>query len=152
MILDQGFAWNGTAHSSLSQVAKAITGASCNSHRFFGLRFGLTQNLAANEHLQYWPWIHEVCASTGGFPGSKIASLRAARERLAKRPRDSPRVRPVGHLRILSQDLLEGARDLTLFEIRLSAIDSLSRGSEPGKPLAKVPTIESPSTSSTHPT
>ena len=88
MILDQGFAWNGTAHSSLSQVAKAITGASCNSHRFFGLRCGLTQNLAANEHLQYWPWIHEVCASTGGFPGSKIASLRAARERLAKRPRD----------------------------------------------------------------
>jgi hypothetical protein len=38
MILDQGFAWNGKTHSSLSQVAKAITGVSWNGHRFFGLR------------------------------------------------------------------------------------------------------------------
>ena len=38
MILDQGFAWNGTTYSSLSQVAKAITGVSWNGHRFFGLR------------------------------------------------------------------------------------------------------------------
>jgi hypothetical protein len=36
--LDQGFAWNGKAYGSLSQVAKAITGTSWNGHRFFGLR------------------------------------------------------------------------------------------------------------------
>ncbi len=36
MILDEGFAWNGTTYSSLSQVAKAITGANWNGHRFFG--------------------------------------------------------------------------------------------------------------------
>jgi hypothetical protein len=38
MILDQGVAWNGGTYSSLSQVAKAMTGTSWNGHRFFGLR------------------------------------------------------------------------------------------------------------------
>jgi len=38
MVLDKGFAWNGQTFGSLSQVAKAVTGASCNGHRFFGLR------------------------------------------------------------------------------------------------------------------
>jgi hypothetical protein len=38
MILDQGVAWNGETYSSLSQVAKAMTGTSWNGHRFFGLR------------------------------------------------------------------------------------------------------------------
>jgi DUF2924 family protein len=38
MILDEGFAWNGTTYSSLSQVAQAITGVHWNGHRFFGLR------------------------------------------------------------------------------------------------------------------
>jgi hypothetical protein len=38
MVLDQGFAWNGEAYSSLSQVARAITGVSWNGHRFFGLK------------------------------------------------------------------------------------------------------------------
>jgi Protein of unknown function (DUF2924) len=38
MVLDKGFAWNGKTFDSLSQVAKAITGASWNGHRFFGLR------------------------------------------------------------------------------------------------------------------
>ena len=38
MVLDKGFAWNGKTFGSLSQVAKAITGASWNGHRFFGLR------------------------------------------------------------------------------------------------------------------
>src|SRR5829696_1104305 len=36
--LDQGFAWNGTSYSSLSQVARAITGTRWNGPRFFGLR------------------------------------------------------------------------------------------------------------------
>jgi hypothetical protein len=38
MVLDKGFAWNGMTFGSLSQVAKAITGASWNGHRFFGLQ------------------------------------------------------------------------------------------------------------------
>jgi len=38
MVLDDGFAWNGVTYTSLSQVAKAITGTNWNGHRFFGLR------------------------------------------------------------------------------------------------------------------
>jgi hypothetical protein len=38
MILDDGYAWNGGAYRSLSQVAKAITGTNWNGHRFFGLK------------------------------------------------------------------------------------------------------------------
>jgi Protein of unknown function (DUF2924) len=38
MILDKGFAWNGSTYGSLSQIAKAMTGTSWNGHRFFGLR------------------------------------------------------------------------------------------------------------------
>jgi hypothetical protein len=47
MVLDQGFAWNGRTFSSLSQVAKAITGTSWNGHRFFGLRSTKDQHPAA---------------------------------------------------------------------------------------------------------
>jgi hypothetical protein len=38
MVLDEGYAWNGCVHRSLSQVAKAITGTNWNGHRFFGLK------------------------------------------------------------------------------------------------------------------
>jgi hypothetical protein len=38
MVFDNGFAWNGRTFSSLSQVARAVTGTSWNGHRFFGLR------------------------------------------------------------------------------------------------------------------
>jgi hypothetical protein len=38
MVLEKGFAWNGRSYSSLSQIAKAMTGTSWNGHRFFGLR------------------------------------------------------------------------------------------------------------------
>lgn len=38
MVLEQGFAWNGMTYNNLSQIAKAMTGASWNGHRFFGLR------------------------------------------------------------------------------------------------------------------
>jgi Protein of unknown function (DUF2924) len=47
MILKDGFAWNGRTYSSLSQVAKAMTGTNWNGHRFFGLRRGRT--VAADE-------------------------------------------------------------------------------------------------------
>jgi hypothetical protein len=40
MILEEGFAWNGQAFGSLSQIAKAITATNWNGHRFFGLRQG----------------------------------------------------------------------------------------------------------------
>jgi hypothetical protein len=42
MILEEGFAWNGQAFASLSQIAKAMTGTNWNGHRFFGLRQGKT--------------------------------------------------------------------------------------------------------------
>jgi len=38
MILDDGYAWNGSVYRSLSRVAKAITGTNWNGHRFFGLK------------------------------------------------------------------------------------------------------------------
>jgi hypothetical protein len=38
MVLEKGFAWNGRTYGSLSQIAKTMTGASWNGHRFFALR------------------------------------------------------------------------------------------------------------------
>jgi hypothetical protein len=38
MVLEDGFAWNGTTYRSLSQVAFAITGTRWSGPRFFGLR------------------------------------------------------------------------------------------------------------------
>lgn len=38
MIMQDGFAWNGTTYDSLSAVARAITGTNWNGPRFFGLR------------------------------------------------------------------------------------------------------------------
>jgi hypothetical protein len=37
-VLEKGFGWNGKSYSSLSQIAKAMTGTAWNGHRFFGLR------------------------------------------------------------------------------------------------------------------
>ncbi len=38
MVLDEGFAWNGSVYPSLSKIALAITGTRWNGPRFFGLR------------------------------------------------------------------------------------------------------------------
>jgi hypothetical protein len=38
MVLDGGFVWQGRTYSSLSEIAKAITGTKWNGPRFFGLR------------------------------------------------------------------------------------------------------------------
>jgi hypothetical protein len=38
MVLEEGYAWNGTTYTSLSEVARAITGTPWNGPRFFGLR------------------------------------------------------------------------------------------------------------------
>jgi hypothetical protein len=48
MILEEGFAWNGQTFSSLSQIAKAMTGTNWNGHRFFGLRQGKTASADAS--------------------------------------------------------------------------------------------------------
>jgi hypothetical protein len=37
MVMDEGFAWNCKTFTSLSAVAKAITGTNWNGNRFFGL-------------------------------------------------------------------------------------------------------------------
>lgn len=37
MVLEEGFAWNGTTHKSLSEVARAITGTRWSGPKFFGL-------------------------------------------------------------------------------------------------------------------
>ena len=38
MVMEKGYAWSGRTFSSLSAVAKAITGTNWNGHRFFGLQ------------------------------------------------------------------------------------------------------------------
>jgi hypothetical protein len=38
MVVEQGFAWEGTTYDSLSKIAQAITGSKWNGPRFFGLR------------------------------------------------------------------------------------------------------------------
>ena len=48
MVLQDGFAWNGSTFDSLSQVAFAITGTKWNSPRFFGLRDRRSQSNAGD--------------------------------------------------------------------------------------------------------
>src|ERR1700680_4257482 len=38
VVLENGFAWNGTTYQSLSEVARAMTGTNWNGPRIFGLR------------------------------------------------------------------------------------------------------------------
>ena len=38
MVMDDGFAWNGSTYASLSEIARAITGTRWNGPLFFGLR------------------------------------------------------------------------------------------------------------------
>lgn len=38
MVMEDGYAWSGRTFSSLSAVARAITGTNWNGHRFFGLQ------------------------------------------------------------------------------------------------------------------
>jgi Protein of unknown function (DUF2924) len=50
MVLERGFAWNGKSYSSLSQIAKAMTGTAWNGHRFFGLRTATSDRAAQARH------------------------------------------------------------------------------------------------------
>jgi len=52
MALENGFAWNGKAHASLSAVAFAITGTKWNGHRFFGLRDRQKSAVPAEERIR----------------------------------------------------------------------------------------------------
>jgi Protein of unknown function (DUF2924) len=49
-VLEQGFAWNGKSYSSLSQIAKTMTGTAWNGHRFFGLRTATSARAAQAHH------------------------------------------------------------------------------------------------------
>jgi hypothetical protein len=50
MVLEKGFAWNGKSYSSLSQIAKAMTGTAWNGHRFFDLRTRTSDRAAQARH------------------------------------------------------------------------------------------------------
>ncbi len=52
MALENGFAWNGKTHASLSAVAFAITGTKWNGHRFFGLRDRQKSAVPAEERIR----------------------------------------------------------------------------------------------------
>ena len=67
MVLDKSFAWNGVTYGSLSQVAKAMTGASWNGHRFFGLRTAKSERSATAGRRE------GVCAvSSAGLASASI--------------------------------------------------------------------------------
>jgi Protein of unknown function (DUF2924) len=115
MVLDKGFAWNGKTFGSLSQVAKAITGASWNGHRFFGLRSAKEQG---SERREACPNVDEnrgvgllgskdlagAQASDDGREGSKdyereeteraVASAKRSGARLTRRRVSNPEMKP----------------------------------------------------------
>jgi Protein of unknown function (DUF2924) len=49
VVLENGFAWNGTTYQSLSEVARAMTGTNWSGPRFFGLRDRSPQSPASEE-------------------------------------------------------------------------------------------------------
>ncbi|MEE1657862.1 DUF2924 domain-containing protein [Microvirga sp. CF3062] len=50
-VTQEGFAWQGITYSSLSEVARLITGTRWNGPRFFGLRDKLERGRAGGENL-----------------------------------------------------------------------------------------------------
>jgi hypothetical protein len=50
IVLEQGFSWNGAAFTSLSQIARKITGTNWNGPAFFGLRPNRTPSRASAGH------------------------------------------------------------------------------------------------------
>ncbi len=49
-IVPEGFLWQEKTYSSLSAIAKVITGTNWNGSRFFGLREGQEKNSAQGEN------------------------------------------------------------------------------------------------------
>jgi hypothetical protein len=104
MILDEGFAWNGATHSSLSMIARAITGTEWNGPRFFGLRNPKTQR-RSNEQEDPTAEPRRRCALPRvalGFQrgGRKSATIRGGqsggRQKLLADNSDSDHHDPVG--------------------------------------------------------
>ncbi len=80
MVLGKGFAWNGKSYNSLSQIAKAMTGASWNGHRFFGLRtarFGPFAGAGRRERIADANAPLDA-ASIGPIPDSAVRRRRAS--------------------------------------------------------------------------
>jgi hypothetical protein len=65
VVLDDGFAWQGTQHRSLSAIARKITGTAWSGPRFFGLK----QNRAASRRSSQAP-----LPVSGTMEGSHAAS------------------------------------------------------------------------------
>jgi hypothetical protein len=80
MVLDNGFAWNGETYSSLSQIAKAMTGTNWNGHRFFGLRSAKPSKAGKAPHISAL----DASASDADF-ASPIAGKRMTLQRPAPR-------------------------------------------------------------------
>jgi hypothetical protein len=72
MVLEDGFAWNGATHKSLSEVARAITGTRWSGPKFFGL---LTVKSAS-----------ESGAADRALRGARIARVGRRRARNAGAP------------------------------------------------------------------
>jgi hypothetical protein len=49
-VTQEGFAWQGITYSSLSEIARLITGTRWNGPRFFGLRDKLDRGQAGGEY------------------------------------------------------------------------------------------------------
>ena len=76
-VLEKGFAWNGKSYSSLSQIAKAMTGTAWNGHRFFGWRTATSARAAR--------------ARRGLVRGDRQAGCRVGRTYSKQPGRDRPR-------------------------------------------------------------
>jgi hypothetical protein len=72
IVLEKGFAWNGKPYSSLSQIAKAVTGTAWNGHRFFGLRTATSVRAAQARRTM----VSEVTARPDVASDGPIASKR----------------------------------------------------------------------------
>jgi hypothetical protein len=82
-VLERGFAWNGKSYSSLSQIAKAMTGTTWNGHRFFGLRTATSDRAAqARRGL-----VSEATAKPNVASDGPTASKQVGRRRSS--PRDA---------------------------------------------------------------
>src|SRR5271165_3082931 len=80
MILEKGLAWNGKSYNSLSQIAKAMTGASWNGHRFFGLRTARFGPFAGAGRRERFADANAPldAASIGPIPDSAVRRRRAS--------------------------------------------------------------------------
>ena len=86
MILDQGVAWNGETTAPV-QVAKAMTGASWNGHRFFGLR------TARSDRSRWSSQVRDCDAASSGAASTPIKDGGAA---FARRPNRRRRRHEIG--------------------------------------------------------